>query len=148
MDEITAGFDWHVSTPFISNGTWFPPEIPQGWQCPKCGWIFSPSEKGCCYCNPNVHHMIIRKVEKTEQQVAGSETDEDCDMLTRIRLPRSVFMVGEGTAWESTVTIVDNRCTVRKGSVLFSLKTEKLPDLLALMEACGTGVGSETDDHS
>lgn len=33
------------------NTSWYPPSKPMGWECPKCGKVYSPNTKECFDCN-------------------------------------------------------------------------------------------------
>lgn len=34
------------------------PHVPQGWQCPVCKRVYSPTTSMCCYCGPNTQTAI------------------------------------------------------------------------------------------
>ena len=47
--------NWHVHPgrdccPAAVTATWPLPMVQQGWECPKCGRVYSPSMVMCTYC--------------------------------------------------------------------------------------------------
>jgi hypothetical protein len=58
--------------------------IPQGWQCPKCGKIHSPSALSCNACSKNSMYDLIVAPEKMPLSWAGSRRGHGVWELVRL----------------------------------------------------------------
>lgn len=49
---FAAGPHWYHIDGFIGLEAPMTNSVPQGWQCPCCSRVFSPSTAMCCFCGP------------------------------------------------------------------------------------------------